>query len=174
MNGWAHWGKGVNPEYERISPDSDGDGLSDRFEELTGRDPKDGRLVFTFDCGGWQTEGWIAMGHLPNIAGFQGFLDFDLPDGKGAIARKGLKLDPARNQGPISIRLRASEDTVLTAYANLKPMATNTITANGEFQTVSFPPSPGIWAGEISSLGLTFSGPKGTTIEIDSIECAAR
>ena len=46
------WGEGVNPEYEVVRSDSDGDGLSDDWERINGRDATDGRLLFTFDCGG--------------------------------------------------------------------------------------------------------------------------
>jgi len=77
MNGNGRF-KGVNPEYERVRTDSDGDGLSNRWEDYNGRDPDDGRLQFEFDCGGWQTEGWMSEGDLTNIAGRQGFLGFDL------------------------------------------------------------------------------------------------
>jgi arylsulfatase A-like enzyme len=174
MNGWAHWGKGVNPEYERISEDSDGDGLSDRFETITGRDPKDGRLVFTFDCGGWQTEGWTGSAHLGNIAGFQGFLDFDLRKGKGTIVRNGLKLDTSKNAGPLTVRIRATESTALTITADGKELWTNIVKGGNRFRTIPFTLPPEAWKGTVSSLALSFSSSNGAAIEIDSIECAAK
>ena len=33
------------PEFERYRADSDGDGLSDKWEQLTGRNPEDGHLI---------------------------------------------------------------------------------------------------------------------------------
>ncbi|MEN8783226.1 MAG: sulfatase, partial [Akkermansiaceae bacterium] len=94
--------KGVNPEYERVRTDSDGDGLSDRWEKFNARDPSDGKLQFEFDCGGWQTEGWKPEGDLTNIAGRQGFLDFDLLTGSASILRGGLKIDAGKNQGKLA------------------------------------------------------------------------
>lgn len=58
------WGIGQNAEYEAIRKDSDGDGLSDTWEELNDRNPVDGKLIFGFDCGAWQTEGWEAVGKV--------------------------------------------------------------------------------------------------------------
>ena len=40
------WGIGQNAEYEAIRKDSDGDGLSDTWEELNDRNPVDGKLIF--------------------------------------------------------------------------------------------------------------------------------
>ena len=90
-----------------IRQDSDGDGLSDKWESLNDRDPNDGELQFEFDCGGWQTEGWVAKGNVTNIAGSQGFLDFDLLDGKATLRRSGLKLDARKQTGPTRIRMRS-------------------------------------------------------------------
>ena len=69
------WGQGVNPEYEKYRVDSDGDGLSDRWEIANNRDPQDGLLYFSFDCGGWQTEGWESKDISSNLAGSLGYLD---------------------------------------------------------------------------------------------------
>ena len=87
------WGEGVNPEYEIVRTDSDGDGLSDDWERINGRDAHDNRLMFLFDCGGWQTEGWIGQPKLGNLAGYLGFLEFALPDGDGMIVRDKLNID---------------------------------------------------------------------------------
>ena len=76
------WGRAVNPEYEVVRRDSDGDGLSDDWEKINGRDPADGRAQFLFDNGGWQTEGWQAADEaIGNIAGRLGYLDFEIPGG---------------------------------------------------------------------------------------------
>ena len=100
------WGTGVNPEYEAVRQDNDGDGLSDSWETVNGRDPNDGRLLFTFDCGGWQTEGWKATTkEIDNIAGRQGFLDFHLDDNGAAVLRRdGLNLDAASNAGDLTVK----------------------------------------------------------------------
>ncbi|MEM9943144.1 MAG: sulfatase, partial [Planctomycetota bacterium] len=107
------WGRGVNPEYERIRSDGDGDGLSDDWEKLNQRDPADGKLHFTFNCGGWQTEGWTSSSGMDNIAGQQGFLDFHLIEGKGSLQRTGLKLDAGKNLKSLSGKIRVSSITTI-------------------------------------------------------------
>ena len=84
------WGIGVNPEYEHYRLDSDGDGLSDIWETQNNRDPNYASVYFDFDCGGWQTEGWVSNNIKSNIAGFLGFLDFKLDKDYGSIERKKL------------------------------------------------------------------------------------
>ena len=86
------WGEGVNVEYEVYRVDSDGDGLSDKWETLNGRDPLDGRLYFAFDCGAWQTEGWFSEDISSNLAGSLGTLDFELDGDSGSIRREGLNI----------------------------------------------------------------------------------
>ncbi len=167
MNGNGRF-KGVNPEYERVRTDSDGDGLSDRWEDYNGRDPDDGRLQFEFDCGGWQTEGWMSEGDLTNIAGRQGFLDFDLFAAQASITRGGLKLDAAKNQGKLAIRVRSTTATKLSVSANGKSLGTASIGGDNQFSTVEIPLGRA-WTGTIKSLQLTWSAPKGTTVEIDWI-----
>ncbi|QDV88692.1 sulfatase [Planctomycetes bacterium TBK1r] len=158
------WGEGVNPEYEVVRSDSDGDGLSDDWERINGRDATDGRLLFTFDCGGWQTEGWsgsdAAMG---NIAGRLGFLDFRLPGGKAVITRTGLKLDPAKNQGDLLINLRSSPGTKVTLVAG---ESESTATMDDATQMVRFPLN---WKDTVRQIELRFDGPPGSVVEIDSI-----
>jgi arylsulfatase A-like enzyme len=164
----------VNPEYERIRQDSDGDGLSDEWEKYNDRDPDDGKLLFTFDCGGWQTEGWKGPEKLGNIAGRQGFLDFKLTDGQGTITRDGLKIDTTRNQGWLMVTMRASAPVQVTLSSK---------SANGEYQTVlnakgnqgdislsASLPNNAAWKGTIDSLKLAFSAQPDTLIQIDSIE----
>ena len=167
------WGTGVNPEYEVVRTDRDGDGLSDAWEEVNGRDPADGKLQFTFDCGGWQTEGWTGEAKLGNIAGRQGFLDFLMPDGKGRIGRTGLNLDAEKNRGTLVIRARASHPTKVMFVAS----AAKTVTVDFDLpegqtcQDVTIPVTQlAAWTGELSSLELSFTGEPGTEIEIDSIE----
>ncbi|WP_372895747.1 sulfatase [Stieleria sp.] len=158
------WGEGVNPEYEVVRSDSDGDGLSDDWERINGRDATDGRLLFTFDCGGWQTEGWSgndeAMG---NIAGRLGFLDFRLPGGKAVITRTGLKLDPAKNQGDLLINLRSSPGTKVTLVAG---EGESTATIHDATQMIRFPLD---WKDTVRQIELRFDGPPGSVVEIDSI-----
>lgn len=168
------WGKAVNPEYERVRTDSDGDGLSDAWESINGRDPKDGKLLFTFDCGGWQTEGWTGPEHLGNLAGRQGFLDFALTRGKGAIRRPGLRLDMDKNKGEFRILAKADATVEVQLHA-VKSDADNhailtfTIPA-GDWNSLSFPFPPGDgWQGTIRELQLAFTGKPGTVVEIDSI-----
>ena len=162
------WGMGVNAEYEAIRKDSDGDGLSDTWEKLNDRDPDDGKLFFGFDCGGWQTEGWEAEGKLSNIAGRQGFLDFDLSDGGGAIKRDGLsaKTDSAKQ---LSIRLRSDRLETLTFSVNGKKCGEVKIESGAEFNTYPLVNQP-IEGDKVNSLQLDFKGKPGTTVEIDWIK----
>ena len=160
--------KGVNAEYEKVRTDSDGDGLSDRWEKFNDRDPGDGKLQFEFDCGGWQTEGWESDGDLTNIAGRQGFLDFDLLTGTGSISRGGLKIDAGKNKGKLALRLRSSGATELKVGANGEDLGSAGFSKNDQFTTIGIPLGDS-WTGIIKSLQLSFSAPKGTTIEVDWI-----
>jgi hypothetical protein len=165
----THWGIGVNPEYERIRSDSDGDGLSDTWEEQNERDPADGKLLFTFDCGGWQNEGWRAEGDTTNLAGYQGYLDFDLLSGRATLVREGLKLDVAKNQGNLVLRMRVSSDTKVTASANGKRLGEVEVAAGTEYVEYRLPLRQPAWRGTIESLKLEFASDKGTTVGIDWI-----
>lgn len=168
------WGKAVNPEYEVVREDSDGDGLSDAWERNNGRDPDDGRLLYTFDCGGWQTEGWESSDlGLGNIAGRLGFLDFTLPKQSGTITRKNLKLDPAKNAGDVQIKLRVSEPTRLTMTgmngSGEFAIGSTQVKKGDGFRTVTLN-APDIDS-DIQQLNLRFESAAGTVIEIDSILC---
>ncbi len=170
------WGRAVNPEYEVVRTDSDGDGLSDAWEKINDRDPQDGRLLFTFDCGGWQTEGWKGSEKLGNIAGRQGFLDFQLDDGNGVIVRDGLKLDANKNHGELLISARTTADTNIKVSAKTQGgddwrELLSTRFAGGENVTqLRFPmPKTDAWSGTIESIQITFDGPPGTIVELDSI-----
>lgn len=168
------WGQGVNPEYEAVRNDSDGDGLSDRWEEINNRDPQDGKLLFTFDCGGWQTEGWQPVEESSdNIAGSLGFLDFHLPDGRGTtLRRSGLSLGPRSGGLTLRIRYRVASDidcsisietkarTLLSKPVPLRPGSDfrETILSVRE-------PIPE----RISSLAIKLEGTAGTLVEVDEI-----
>ncbi len=170
------WGSGVNPEYEVVRSDSDGDGLSDAWETINGRDPKDGKMLFQFDCGGWQTEGWTAKEALGNIAGRLGFLDFVLADGKDAIVREGLRLKSSKNQGPVIISMRSTGAVEVQLLARFEGDATWTVidAANlsarercGETRLTPLNRhSPGR---TITALKIAFTGKAKTLVEIDSI-----
>jgi hypothetical protein len=165
------WGRGVNPEYEVVRSDSDGDGLSDQWEEINGRDPQDGLLLFEFDCGGWQTEGWEADGIPSNIAGSLGYLDFPLADRKGTIQRKGLRTSAASRDKALVIRIRTANRVRATVFVNGKQLGDEQVVKRGEsFSTLRLPLSNNpAWRGAIESLKLDLRGANGTWIEIDSI-----
>ena len=164
------WGRGVNAEYESIRMDQDGDGLSDDWEQLNSRDPADGKLQFEFDCGGWQNEGWKPFGRLTNICGSQGSLEFDLITGTGSISRTDLKLTSENNKS-ISLHIRTSDDTSLTAFGNqTKLMPAIQLKPSADYQTVTIP-LDALWKtqSELNAIKLNFSGKKNSTVEIDSI-----
>ena len=165
-------GRGVNPEYEINREDSDGDGLSDKWEKLNGRDPQDGRLSYEFDCGGWQTEGWQGRGIRDNIAGFQGFLQFRLADKSGSLVRKGLKIKPDESDQALLIKLRADGPISIEALANGKSLGpVERVPADKQFQVIRVPLSAGTnWEGVIKSMEIKLEGLEGTDLEIDLIE----
>ena len=176
------WGNAVNPEYEVVRQDSDGDGLSDAWEKINGRDPDDGRLLFTFDNGGWQTEGWrAATEDLGNIAGRLGFLDFKLAKDHATIARDGLKLDAAKNQGDLVIRLRTSRPVSVvvwfrTAAQRRSAMLGGDALALQQYGKQSGQPSliiplreTSAWKGTIEGIEINLHGEPDTEVEIDSI-----
>jgi hypothetical protein len=159
-----------------VRVDSDGDGLSDAWEKINGRDPDDGRLSFTFDCGGWQTEGWQAKGDLGNIAGRQGYLDFVLKDSVATIVRDGLNVQVAKNRNPITLSLRNDHEVRVKFSVLLegeeKPRDFGSVrAAASDHQRLWLLrlPTETIPAGRITSLQAEFAGEPGTLIEIDSI-----
>jgi arylsulfatase A-like enzyme len=174
------WGEGVNPEYEVVREDRDGDGLSDDWEEINGRDPRDGRLLFTFDCGGWQTEGWqVAAGKLGNLAGYQGFLEFPLPRGVGTMLRDGLQLPAARNSGYLAVRLRSSQPVELIALAAgaeavLQPIGSASHPGADRWETLTIPLDEAAgWQGTLHRVALRFEAAPQTVITIDRISSEA-
>lgn len=164
-------GRGVNPEYEINRPDSDGDGLSDKWEEINGRDPRDGRLAYEFDCGGWQTEGWLGKGIADNIAGFQGTLGFSVGK-KSKLMRDGLSLTAGSDDRNLLIRIRAGGDIKVEAFANGKSLGdVITVPLADEYAELLIPlNSNGAWDGTIKSLEVGLSGKRGTPVEVDTIE----
>lgn len=164
-------GRGVNPEYEINRPDSDGDGLSDKWEEINGRDPRDGRLAYEFDCGGWQTEGWLGKGIADNIAGFQGTLGFSVGK-KSKLMRDGLSLTAGSDDRNLLIRIRAGGDIKVEAFANGKSLGdVITVPLADEYAELLIPlNSNGAWDGTIKSLEVGLSGKRGTPVAVDTIE----
>ncbi len=163
------WGRGVNAEYEKIRTDGDGDGLSDEWEMFNKRDPNDGKLLFTFDCGSWQTEGWEPAGKLTNLAGRQGFLDFTLLERKGGIKRIGLKLDPKKNSGKVQIKIRCSKKTEMRLLVNGKQRSKTQVASPFKYSTLDLT-SIENEGQPVTSLQLDFEGPRNTRIEIDWIK----
>ena len=162
------WGRGVNSEYETIREDSDGDGLSDDFEILNQRDPGDGLLVATFDCGGWQTEGWTSKGRTDNIAGMQGFLEFKLLDGKVSLIRNGLNLKPEKQGDKLSLRLKVTSPTELQLSVNGKQKDVQQAEQVDRFFTVHL--NCKSVDDPIQSVGIEFASKQETVVEVDSIQ----
>ncbi len=164
-------GRGINPEHEVNRPDRDGDGLSDKWEQINKRDPADGRLVFEFDCGGWQTEGWESSGIPDNIAGFQGYLGFALGESGSRLVRTGLKARVMDVDQYLVIRIRAEGDIEVQAIANGRVLGRpKLVTSVKEFARVEIPlKGNAAWNGTIESLAITLTGNVGTEVEIDSI-----
>jgi hypothetical protein len=170
------WGRAVNPEYEVVRSDRDGDGLSDAWEEINGRDPEDGKLRFTFDCGGWQTEGWQAGKALGNIAGRQGFLDFELAESPARLRREGLQLAAAKNSGPIIVSMRSNRplrvELMATVRDDSEPRSIGVaeLSPAQEITQCELASDSQLSGGDIiTALQLVFTGEQGTWVEIDSI-----
>lgn len=171
------WGTGVNPEYEVVRIDRDGDGLSDTWEKVNGRDPSDGKMLFTFDCGGWQTEGWSGSQDLGNIAGAQGYLDFTLGKQGSSLHRRGLKLAVEKNRGEFTIQARSDHDIIFQLVATSdhheesgKIVGETPLKKGSKWTTVSIPLNRHeAWQGLITELELRLRGPEGTFVELDSI-----
>jgi arylsulfatase A-like enzyme len=164
------WGEGVNVEYEAYRDDSDGDGLSDKWETLNGRDPQDGRLYFDFDCGGWQTEGWFSEDINANLAGSLGTLDFELDGVSGSIRREELNLVVSEADKALRLDVRSSSDLKCSISANEQTLGHVRIDASDTFQVVSLNLSSSEWSDSIKSLELRFKGDAGTVVEIDAIQ----
>ena len=164
-------GRGVNPEYEINRPDSDGDGLSDKWEQINRRDPADGRLNYEFDCGGWQTEGWESRGISDNIAGFLGYLDFALAGSTATLVRNGLNAQTTDRDRALVIRLRTSGELEVQVLVNDRLLADPRTLEAGKSCTELRIPLKGnaAWKDAIRSLQIDFKGPPSTFVEIDAI-----
>ncbi|MCM8531514.1 MAG: sulfatase-like hydrolase/transferase [Lentisphaeraceae bacterium] len=164
------WGEGVNVEYEEYRTDSDGDGLSDKWETLNNRDPKDGLLTFDFNCGAWQNEGWAISGSKSNIAGFLGFLDFHVESDSVELARHGLNVSSNPDDKSFEVVLKTSNDLKLSLSANGQKLGTSKVKA-GNFQKVLISLAGNkSWQGSIKSLKLNVSASPGTIVEVDSLK----
>ena len=169
-------GRGVNPEYEINRVDNDGDGLSDKWEKINGRDPSDGRLFYQFDCGGWQTEGWHGAGLKDNIAGFLGYLDFTIGTTTATLKRSGLNASVTPDDETLLIRLRCSGDLSIQPGINGKKLGQPIkLPASDAYQDihVTLADDPA-WKGTIRSLRFDISGHNGDLVEIDSIQVTRR
>ena len=164
------WGEGVNVEYEEYRVDSDGDGLSDKWESLNSRDPKDGLLTFDFNCGGWQTEGWQSDDIKSKLAGFLGYLDFELNSITGALKRDGLKISAKPADKSIQIIIKASAEAKIVVMANGNQLGSSEIKGEG-FQEVSIAlQGNSSWQGTIQSVSLKLESVVGAKFEVDSIK----
>ena len=164
------WGEGVNVEYEAYRVDSDGDGLSDKWESLNGRDPLDGNLYYEFDCGGWQTEGWISPNISSNLAGFLGYLDFYLDDKVAILRREGLKVIPKRENQIFILRLRSSKDLNVKVLINERLIGLDSIQASNEYERISVNFHPELGKEIVELLEIVFEGEEGAFVEIDTIQ----
>ena len=164
------WGEGVNAEYEVYRMDSDGDGLSDKWEILNGRDPQDGRLYFGFDCGAWQTEGWFSEDISANLAGSLDTLDFELDGVSGSIRREGLNVLVSEADKALTWDMRSSADLKCIISLNGQAVGHVRMDASHTFQVTSLNLNSSRWGDSIQSLEFTFIGDTGTVVEIDAIQ----
>ena len=164
------WGEGVNAEYEVYRMDSDGDGLSDKWEILNERDPQDGRLYFGFDCGAWQTEGWFSEDISANLAGSLGTLDFELDGLSGSIQREGLNVLVSEADKALTLDMRSSGDLKGIISLNEQTVGHVRMDASHTFQVTSLALNSSRSGDSIQSLEFTFTGDAGTVVEIDAIQ----
>lgn len=164
------WGEGVNIEYEVYREDNDGDGLSDKWESLNGRDPDDGRLYFGFDCGGWQTEGWFSEDISSNLAGYLGTLEFFLDSRTGSMRREGLKIQANEQDTALAMRIHTSKRLELSLYVNDRMLGSQRVDESDDFEVVRFPLNAAKWNGPIRNLEIRFEGAPNTDITIDLIQ----
>ena len=156
------WGEGVNVEYEAYRVDSDGDGLSDKWETLNGRDPLDGRLYFAFDCGAWQTEGWFSEDISSNLAGSLGTLDFELDGDSGKHSARRTEYYHFRSRQRIKFGCTiqwGSKRYHLTEWTDSWGCSHRCL---AYFQTTSLDLNILRWSDSIQSLEFTFLGDAGT------------
>lgn len=164
------WGEGVNVEYEVYREDSDGDGLSDKWESLNGRNPDDGLLYFDFECGGWQTEGWFSEDIRSNLAGALGTLEFKLDDACGSIQRQALQLSTDPRDRVLALQLRSDAALDIRVFSNGEFVGKCSIQQSNTYASVDINLTPFNWKGTLHTLRIQFEGAVGTTIELDSIQ----
>jgi hypothetical protein len=160
----------VNAEYEVYRTDSDGDGLSDKWETLNNRNPKDGLLLFDFNNGGWQTEGWFSNDIRSNLAGFLGYLDFTLNKRKGTLSRENLAIKTTKEDKVLLLKLKSDTDLTVSVLANKSFIGKSKIKAINQYTNLEIKLSEANWKGVINSLDISFKAKKGATIEIDHIK----
>ena len=165
-----NWGQGVNPEYEKYRVDSDGDGLSDRWEIANNRDPQDGLLYFSFDCGGWQTEGWESKDISSNLAGSLGYLDFKLDNKKGTIYKERLQIRETNQQKNIAIKMKSTADLKIFVANDHGDLGNAKYSANPSFQEVLIPLNINTSLSGTTKLEISFRGKKNDLVEIDYIK----
>jgi arylsulfatase A-like enzyme len=164
------WAEGVNPEYEIYRVDSDGDGLSDRWETANNRDPSDGLLYFEFDCGGWQTEGWKSTDISSNLAGSLGFLDFKLDSKKGTIYKEGLQIRETNQQKSIVIKMKSNASLKIFVANDYGDLGSAEYSGNSSFEEVLIPLNKNTSLSGSTKLSISFRGKKNDLVEIDYIK----
>ena len=164
------WGEGVNPEYEKYRVDSDGDGLSDRWEIANNRNRNDGILYFEFDCGGWQTEGWRSTDISSNLAGSLGYLDFKLDSKKGTIYKEGLQIREANHQKIIAIKMKSNANLKIFVANDHGDLGSAEYSGNPSFEEVLIPLNKNMSLSGTTKLKISFRGKKNDLVEIDYIK----
>jgi arylsulfatase A-like enzyme len=164
------WGEGVNPEYEIYRVDSDGDGLSDRWEMANNRDQNDGLLYFEFDCGAWQTEGWRSTDISSNLAGSLGYLDFKLDNKKGTIYKEGLQIRETNHQKSIAIKMKSTADLKIFIANDHGDLGSAKYSGNSSFEEVLIPLNKNTSLSGTTKLKICFRGKKNDLVEIDYIK----
>lgn len=164
------WGEGVNPEYEIYRVDSDGDGLSDRWEIANNRNQNDGILYFEFDCGGWQTEGWESTDISSNLAGSLGYLDFKLDGKKGTIYKEGLQIKETNQQKTIAIKMKSNASLKIFLANDHGDLGSAKYSGNSSFEEVLIPINKITSLSGTTKLKISFRGKKNDLVEIDYIK----
>ena len=126
-------------------------------------------LFFDFNCGGWQTEGWELKNSSSNLAGFLGFLDFDLENSSASIQRKELQVRSNEKDKSLIIKLRASSEINIQPYINDRKLKKTSIKNYKEFKVVEWKLKKPEQE-DIKNLSFTFSGQKKAYVEIDYIK----
>ena len=131
--------------------------------------PLDGNLYYEFDCGGWQTEGWISPNISSNLAGFLGYLDFYLDDKVAILRREGLKVIQKKENQTFILRLRTSKDLNVKVLINEQLIGLESIQSSNEYEQVSMNFRPKLGQEIVELLEVVFEGEEGAFVEIDTI-----